>query len=137
MSNASRKVRGMATQAFAARFLKLIGLYPWATDQGSGRPGQDILNTPGASIEMKARAGFEPVAALKQACMNCTDEKTPIVVMRMNGQGPKAVLDWVAFTTFGEMAQLLAYKKACLENKIPVPDIFEEWNVHRDDEIED
>lgn len=109
MSN-SRKVRGMQTQALVAKFFRTIGLYPWATDAGAGRSGKDVLNTPGASVEVKARASFDPVASLRQAQANTADGETPIVVCRMNGQGPARIGDWVAFTTLKDMAILLSHK---------------------------
>jgi hypothetical protein len=106
----SRKARGMATQALIAADLRESGIYPWATDAGPGRSGKDVLNTPGASIEVKARAGFEPVAALRQARENAADGEVPVVVCRMNGQGPARIDDWVAFTTWGEMKKYLQWR---------------------------
>lgn len=110
MSTASRKSRGMATQAMIAADLRECGIYPFATDAGAGRPGPDILSTPGVSIEVKARADFNPVAALRQATKNSTDEETSIVVMRFNGQGPAQIDKWAAFTTWDEMKKLISLK---------------------------
>lgn len=105
-----RKNRGMQTQALIAEDLKKSGIYPYATDAGAGRPGRDILNTPGASIEVKARTDFRPVESLRQATGNSLPEETPIVVCRMNGQGPATIDEWVAFTTWGEMKEFLRWK---------------------------
>ena len=66
MSIQSRKSRGMKTQALVAEWFRQHG-YTYATDAGAGRPGKDILNTPGLSVEVKARAGFQPQAWLRQA----------------------------------------------------------------------
>jgi hypothetical protein len=109
----SRKVRGMATQRMIAQDCVDSGLYPWATDTGAGRSGADIINTPGASIEVKARASFQPVAALRQAMEAAKVNETPVVVCRMNGQGEKSIDEWVAFCSWGEMKKLLAYKLKC------------------------
>lgn len=117
MSNQSRKYRGYNTQALIAQDLKDCEIYPWATDAGAGRPGKDILNTPGAAIEVKARTNFEPVASLRQAMTNCKDDETPVVVSRMNGQGEKSIDSWVAFTTWGEMKKLLAMKVELEKNE--------------------
>lgn len=105
-----RKARGIATQALIAEDLRNEGIYPYATDAGSGRPGKDILNTPGAAIEVKARAGFEPVSSMKQAKKNAAEGETPIVVCRMNGQGPAHIDEWIAFMPWSEMKEYLRWK---------------------------
>ena len=105
-----RKVRGMQTQKLIADDLKTDGIYPFATDAGAGRQGKDILNTPGVAIEVKARADFQPVAALRQAKSNADDEETPIVVCRMNGQGPANIDEWVAFMRWGDLKEYLRWK---------------------------
>lgn len=110
MSVSSRKSRGMATQAAIAANLREDGIYPFATDAGAGRPGKDILNTPFTSIEVKARTAFDPVASLRQATLNAAENETPIVVVRMNGQGEKSIDEWVAFTTWKEMKEFIKWK---------------------------
>jgi hypothetical protein len=90
------------------------GIYPFATDAGAGRPGRDILGTPGVSIEVKARADFNPVAALRQAQLNTIDNETPIVVVRMNGQGPAHINEWVAFTTWKDMKEFIKWKSTVI-----------------------
>jgi hypothetical protein len=109
MTNA-RKVRGMATQAMIAADLREEGIYPFATDAGAGRPGADILNTPGISCEVKARTNFDPVAALRQATKNAAEGETPIVVVRMNGQGEAKINDWVAFMRWEDMKEFIKWK---------------------------
>jgi hypothetical protein len=110
MTLASRKTRGMKTQALIAADLCEENIYPFATDAGPGRPGKDVLGTPGVSIEVKARADFNPVASLRQATSNAEDGETPIVVVRMNGQGPAHIDEWVAFTTWKEMKEFIKWK---------------------------
>jgi hypothetical protein len=110
MTLASRKTRGMATQALIASDLVKENIFPFATDAGPGRPGKDILGTPGVSIEVKARSSFSPVADLRQATNNAAEGEIPIVVVRMNGQGPAHIDDWVAFTTWKEMKEFIKWK---------------------------
>lgn len=100
----------MKTQALIAEDLKASGIYPYATDAGAGRSGADILNTPGVSIEVKARANFDPVASLRQAKSNTAEGEAAIVVCRMNGQGPASINDWVAFTTWEQMKEFIEWK---------------------------
>jgi hypothetical protein len=89
----SRKSRGMATQALLAARWVANELFPWATDAGAGRQGNDILNTPGLAVEVKARDDVSLVAALGQA-MRGNPESLPIVVWRHNGQGVSSMDDW-------------------------------------------
>ncbi|MCU1613134.1 MAG: hypothetical protein JWO98_674 [Frankiales bacterium] len=92
MTASSRKSRGMATQALVAAWFRRRG-FPFATDAGAGRPGRDILNLLGLACEVKARAGFSPLAWVKQAVKAAAGD-LPFVVLRCNGQGPAAVGDW-------------------------------------------
>jgi hypothetical protein len=103
----SRKARGAKTQALVAAYLRERG-WIYATDAGAGRTGNDILNVP-FRCEVKARAGFDPVAALKQAATGSGDG-TAFAVMRMNGQGEASVGKFVAVLRFEDLVELL--KKA-------------------------
>ncbi len=67
--------------------------FPFATQTGAGRSGRDIINLVGLACEVKARAGFEPLAWVKQAVKNAAGD-LPFVLFRCNGQGPAAVADW-------------------------------------------
>lgn len=89
----SRKARGMKTQALIAERWKEAELFPWATDAGAGRPGRDILNTPGIAPEIKARDSVSLLAALKQAQTNA-DNDIPVVIWRHNGQGEQRIGEW-------------------------------------------
>ena len=60
-----RKHRGYRTQKVIADYLKRWWAY--ADTAGAGRQGEDILNIPTISIEVKARADFQPLAWIKQA----------------------------------------------------------------------
>jgi hypothetical protein len=104
MPTPSRKSRGIKSQVLVAAYLQDQG-WPFATDAGPGRPGKDILGVP-FRCEVKARAGFDPVAALRQAVLSAGDGP-PFAVMRMNGQGPACIEDWVSVIRFGDLVQLL------------------------------
>lgn len=92
MTSPHRKSRGMATQAIAAEWFRHHG-FPYATDAGAGRSGRDLLNLVGLAGEVKARAGFNPLAWIRQAVATAAED-LPFVLLRCNGQGPKAVADW-------------------------------------------
>src|SRR5438094_8391022 len=92
MTSLSRKSRGMKTQAVVAGWWRRHG-FPYATDAGAGRGGRDVLNLIGLACEVKARAGFEPLAWIKQAIAAAAGD-LPFVVLRCNGQGETTVADW-------------------------------------------
>lgn len=98
-----RKTRGYRTQKVIADYLKTW--FPYADTAGAGRQGEDILNIPTLSIEVKARADFQPLAWIKQAQSNAAN-KLPMVIMRCNGQG-EDVSQYLAFMKVGDLMPLL------------------------------
>jgi hypothetical protein len=86
-----RKHRGYRTQKVIAEYLKQWWAY--ADTAGAGRQGEDILNIPTVSIEVKARSDFQPLAWIKQAEAN-SNHKLPLVIMRCNGQGEDVGNTW-------------------------------------------
>ena len=78
-----RKHRGYRTQKVVADYLKRW--YPYAESAGAGRTGSDVIGIP-FDIEVKARTGFDPLAAIRQLKLRQSD-KLGFVVLRMNGQG--------------------------------------------------
>ena len=92
MTTAARKHRGIATQGHAAAWFRDHG-FPYCTDAGPGRAGRDLLNLIGLAAEVKARAGFSPLAWIRQA-ISTADGDLPFVLLRCNGQGPKTIPDW-------------------------------------------
>jgi hypothetical protein len=99
-----RKTRGYRTQKVIADYLKQW--FPYADTAGAGRQGEDILNVPTISIEVKARADFQPLAWIKQAESNATG-KLPMVIMRCNGQGEDAG-QYLAFVKVKDIMPILA-----------------------------
>lgn len=108
MPSQSRKHRGYATQRHFAEWLR--DLFPYAEPTGAGRQGKDILSTPGVWFELKARTGFDPLSALRQ-----TEKENPreygndinVAVLRMNGQGPGTIDDWVVCMRASTLKELL------------------------------
>jgi hypothetical protein len=99
-----RKHRGYRTQKVIADYLKQW--FPYADTAGAGRQGEDILNVPTISIEVKARADFQPLAWIKQAEANAAG-KLPMVIMRCNGQGEDAG-QYLAFVKVKDIMPILA-----------------------------
>jgi hypothetical protein len=98
-----RKHRGYRTQKVTAEYLKQWWQY--ADTAGAGRQGEDILNIPTISIEVKARADFQPLAWIKQAATNANG-KMPMVIMRCNGQG-EDVGEYLAFVRVKDIMPIL------------------------------
>ena len=98
-----RKHRGYRTQKVIADYLKQFWAY--ADTAGAGRQGEDILNIPTVSIEVKARADFQPLAWIKQAEANANG-KLPMVIMRCNGQGEDAG-EYLAFVKVKDIMPII------------------------------
>ena len=108
VASQSRKHRGYRTQKVFAEYIRK--LFPYAEPTGAGRQGKDVLSTPGIWFELKARTGFNPLAALKQAHKESDEDLAerngsplvsyeggdlPIAVLRMNGQGEANIGEWI------------------------------------------
>ncbi len=117
MTSQSRKHRGYRTQKVFAEYVRK--LFPYAEPTGAGRQGRDILGTPGVWFELKARTGFNPLAALKQIEKEAAaDAKTSswemdgwpdksVAVLRMNGQGEANIGEWVVCCRVDTLLELL------------------------------
>jgi hypothetical protein len=101
-----RKHRGYRTQKVIADYLKQW--WEYADTAGAGRQGEDILNIPHVSIEVKARADFQPLAWIKQSAAN-SKGRLPIVIMRCNGQGEDAG-EYLMFGKVKDLMPLVANK---------------------------
>ncbi|WP_157521668.1 hypothetical protein [Herbidospora cretacea] len=87
----------------------LTDIYPDAIPPESGHVGVDVLNTPGLAIEVKARRNFRPLEWSRQAARNSGPGDIPLNVVRMTGQGPAALDEWLTFTPW-RFAKLLIKK---------------------------
>jgi hypothetical protein len=106
MPSQSRKHRGYKTQDIVAIALR-EDIYPYAESTGAGRSGRDITGTPGVWLEVKARTGFDPLAALRQAHEAAGELDIVAAILRMNGQGPATVDEFVTCLRFGTFRRLL------------------------------
>jgi hypothetical protein len=106
MPSQSRKHRGYASQRIVADYLRQHG-WPHARAIGAGESGADIVEVIDIAVEVKARRGFNPKAALEQAEANAHG-RLPFAVIRLDGQGPASIDDWPVVVRFGEFVRLLA-----------------------------
>lgn len=119
MSVHSRVHRGYASQRIAAAYLRRW--WPYAEPTGAGRSGTDITGVP-FDIEIKARAGVD-LAGLMRQLANREDGRRGVGLLRLNGQGPAQIDNWVAVLRFSDLVDLLAtYHQA---QPTPSPDLPE------------
>ena len=106
MTNLSRKRRGRETELIFAQYLKTQGwIYAEATS--SSAAGTDIKGVIGVDWELKARADFNPKAAMKQQQKRMKEGVIQIAVLRQNGQGEADIENWPACVPVSVMIQLL------------------------------
>jgi hypothetical protein len=105
VSSQARKHRGYGTQGLLAVYYQGQG-WVYAESTGAGRQGADLTGTPGVTVEIKARKGFDPLAWLRQAKLNAL-HLLPYVVFRCNGQGPESIGSWGVLMTLDDHTRLL------------------------------
>lgn len=115
MASSNRKSRAWETQRLVAEYMREHG-WPFATDVGSGRGGNDILNVPGINMEVKARRDFSVTTWLKQAS-SVTIPGLPCVVQRPDGYGPAKIEDWPMIFRFG--AGIILLRQAGYGDPLP------------------
>lgn len=101
-----RKHRGYETQRIVARFLNSRG-WPHAHAIGAGEAGDDIQGTLDIAVEVKARRGFDPLAAIKQMQARRRPGALPFAVLRMDGTGESTIEDWPCVIRFADLVNLL------------------------------
>jgi hypothetical protein len=95
-----RKHRGYASQKIAADYMRAQG-YAYCEPTGAGRPGTDLLGLLGQDVEVKARRGFDPSAAMRQQRERTSDDVLSWALLRLDGQGPASVEDWPVVIRLG------------------------------------
>lgn len=101
----SRKRRGRQTELLLAAHFRANG-FPHARAVNSGASGSDLEETPGLAVEVKARANLNLKAALAQAAKNADGHSLPIVITRLNGQGPETIGDWPVILRLADFLDL-------------------------------
>jgi hypothetical protein len=100
-----RKHRGFRTERVVAEYLST-----WWHGACVGRgSGKDIVNVP-FDVEVKARAGFQPLAYLKQLkARTSSSGELGFGVIRLNGQGEDAA-EYCAIIRLADLLPLLQLK---------------------------
>lgn len=104
-NNNSRRHRGYESQRIVAEYLRTHG-WPYAEPTGAGRSGSDIIGVLDIDVEVKARRGFEPAAAMKQQELRL-GVALPFAVLRLDGQGPATIGSWPVVQRFDTFVDLL------------------------------
>ena len=86
MASQARKHRGFRTERVVAQYLSTV----WQGACVGRGSGKDIVNVP-FDVEVKARAGFQPLAYIKQLkARTAISGELGFGVIRLNGQGEDA-----------------------------------------------
>jgi hypothetical protein len=118
MASQARKHRGFRTERVVAEYLST-----WWQGACVGRgSGKDIVNVP-FDCEVKARAGFQPLAYLKQL-KSRTDKSGELGfgVIRLNGQGESAE-EYACIIRLADLLPLLILKYGHLDKEPTEADI--------------
>ena len=118
LASQARKHRGFRTERVVAEYLST-----WWSGACVGRgSGKDIVNVP-FDVEVKARAGFQPLAYLKQLkARTSSSGELGFGVIRLNGQGEDAA-EYCAIIRLADLLPLLILKYGHLDNEPTDADI--------------
>jgi hypothetical protein len=118
MASQHRKHRGFRTERVVAEYLST-----WWQGACVGRgSGKDIVNVP-FDVEVKARAGFQPLAYLKQLkARTVISGELGFGVIRLNGQGEDA-REYAAIIRLEDLLPLLILKYGHLDKEPTEADI--------------
>lgn len=118
MTSQHRKHRGLRTERVVAQYLSAV----WPSACVGRGSGKDIVNVP-FDIEVKARAGFNPLAAIAQLkARTSISGELGVAVMRLNGQGENAA-DYACVIRLGDLLPLLQLKYGHLTKEVALQDI--------------
>ena len=105
MANQARKHRGFRTERVVAQYLSTV----WQGACVGRGSGKDIVNVP-FDVEVKARAGFQPLAYIKQLkARTAISGELGFGVIRLNGQGEDA-REYAAIIRLEDLLPLLQLK---------------------------
>ena len=118
MASQARKHRGFRTERVVAQYLSAV----WQGATVGRGNGKDIVNVP-FDVEVKARAGFQPIAWLKQSkTRTAISGELGFCVLRLNGQGEDAH-EYAALIRLGYLLPLLQLKYGHIDNQPTEADI--------------
>ena len=118
MASQARKHRGFRTERVVAQYLSTV----WAGACVGRGSGKDIVNVP-FDVEVKARAGFQPLAYLKQLkARTSTSGELGFGVIRLNGQGEDAA-EYCGIIRLADLLPLLILKYGHLTSEPTEADI--------------
>jgi hypothetical protein len=118
MASQARKHRGFRTERLVAEYLST----QWAGACVGRGSGKDIVNVP-FDVEVKARAGFQPLAYLKQLKARIsTSGELGFGVIRLNGQGEDAA-EYACIIRLADLLPLLILKYGHLTSEPTEADI--------------
>jgi len=113
-----RKHRGFRTERVVAEYLST----QWQGACVGRGSGKDIVNLP-FDVEVKARAGFQPLAYLKQLkARTSTSGELGFGVIRLNGQGEDAA-EYACIIRLADLLPLLILKYGHLTSEPTEADI--------------
>jgi hypothetical protein len=98
--------RGLDLQNALARYL--AAWWPSAESAGAGRPGSDVLGTPGIVWECKTPRRFDPFVWAKQAAGHARAGELPVCVYWPDGVGERRPELALAIVPLPELVALLA-----------------------------
>jgi hypothetical protein len=113
-----RKHRGFRTERVVAQYLSTV----WTGATVGRGSGKDIVNVP-FDVEVKARAGFQPLAYMKQLkARTALSGEMGFGVIRLNGQG-EDVAEYCAIIRLADLLPLLQLKYGHLDSEPTDADI--------------
>ena len=118
MASQARKHRGFRTERVVAEYLST----QWSGACVGRGSGKDIVNVP-FDVEVKARAGFQPLAYIKQLkARTSISGELGFGVIRLNGQGEDAA-EYCAIIRLADLLPLLILKYGHLTSEPTEADI--------------
>jgi hypothetical protein len=118
MASQARKHRGFRTERVVAQYLSTV----WQGACVGRGSGKDIVNVP-FDVEVKARAGFQPLAYIKQLkARTAISGELGFGVIRLNGQGEDA-REYAAIIRLEDLLPLLQLKYGHITNEPTDADI--------------